>query len=136
MNFMPFDLFLQHKLSSLTRYQSLSLMHCVSVCGFKSLGSWLFGAKIVLYIGIRRWRLKISNFFIPRPILMKLSANLSHIMTNCKHKKFWLTSALKWRKIEKTVFRYFNDIFCIFGAYKADLFTLLAFLMIRNKNWP
>ena len=47
MNFMPFDLFLQDKLSSLTRYQSLSLMHCVSVCGFKSLGSWLFGAQIV-----------------------------------------------------------------------------------------
>ena len=44
---------------------------------------------LILYIGIRRWTLENSNFFLPRPIRLKLSENLSHSIWNHYEWKFW-----------------------------------------------
>ena len=44
------------------------------------------------WLGIRRWTLKISNFLLPGPFRLKLSANLSYAVKNCFQGKIWLFS--------------------------------------------
>ena len=46
----------------------------------------------VTYLGIRRWTLKNSNFFLAWPIRLKLSANFIHDNRNCYRWKFWLST--------------------------------------------
>ena len=50
------------------------------------------------YIGIRRWTLEIWNFFLPRTIRLKLSANFSHSKRKCYKSKFWLFASIEWCK--------------------------------------
>jgi len=58
----------------------------------------IYGLYYRLYIGIRKWTLEISNFFLPRPIRLKLSANLSHSIWNHYEWKFWLSTPSEWFK--------------------------------------
>ncbi len=87
-----------------------------------------------LWLGIRKRRLKNSNFLLPFPILLKLLANLGHIMTNHYQKKNRLSNATKWSKTQKSVIYNIRPIWASKWSYWSPEFISGYFWSLRWRH--
>ena len=85
------------------------------------------------WLGIRRWTLEISNFFLPRPIRLKLSANLSHSIWNHYEWKFWLSTSSEWFKTAGGQNSWFYDKTSCMAIIGIKLIVMIRRLQFRSS---
>ena len=88
---------------------------------------------IAIKLGIRRWTLEISNFFLPRPIRLKLSANLSHRLWNHYEWKFWLSTPSEWFKTAGGQNSWFCDKTSCMAIIGIKLIVMIRRLHFRSS---